>query len=322
GAGGQREKREQEPEGERIRREEERTEGRGGGQQAVDAALSGKCEGGPRGRPAQVDRERERFARRDPAADEQEVAGHDDPAKPEHDGVTDDIRQETAEDRRDDCDRRERRRHVGEAPRPVRGARLPANGFPNDWIATSPSSSRYRRRCETRNGGGAGGAETIRAAPRRARVQRGFDAPTSRPFDQERLSARGNPTEKVCGRTRHADYRFAATSDSRNSRTFANLSTLSRSEEAAKPTRIENALRGRAAKSASSVQSSPAAKMKSQGSPPRRVTKCVPLSAPARRISTTLSPGRTWRSRFAVRVVNTSTRSLAANDPDSASAAR
>src|SRR2546427_585918 len=105
-------------------------------------------------------------------------------------------------------------------------------------------------------------------------------------------------------------------SDSRNSRTSAKLSTLKRAEEAAKPTRIENALRGRAAKRASSVQSSPAAKMKSQGSRPRRVTKCVPLSAPARRISTTLSPGRTWRSRFAARVVNTSTRSLAANDPD------
>src|SRR5207244_12203113 len=38
-ASGQREKREQEPEGERIRREEERTEGRGGREQAVDAAL-------------------------------------------------------------------------------------------------------------------------------------------------------------------------------------------------------------------------------------------------------------------------------------------
>src|SRR5437870_9733674 len=57
-------------------------------------------------------------------------------------------------------------------------------------MASRPSSSRYRRRCETRNGGGAGGAETIRAAPGRARAKRGFDAPTTRPFDQKRLSAR------------------------------------------------------------------------------------------------------------------------------------
>src|SRR5207245_10763373 len=52
--------------------------------------------------------------------------------------------------------------------------KLPVIRFPNDWTATSPSNSRYRKRCETRNGGGAGGAETIRAAPTDAPVQRDF----------------------------------------------------------------------------------------------------------------------------------------------------
>src|SRR5437899_7410271 len=56
--------------------------------------------------------------------------------------------------------------------------KLPVIWFPNDWTATSPSNSRYRKRCETRNGGGAGGAETIRAAPTHAPVQRDF-APSS-----------------------------------------------------------------------------------------------------------------------------------------------
>src|SRR5207245_1102792 len=52
--------------------------------------------------------------------------------------------------------------------------KLPVIWFPNDWTATSPSNSRYRKRCETRNGGGAGGAETIWAAPTDAPVQRDF----------------------------------------------------------------------------------------------------------------------------------------------------
>src|SRR2546426_8030032 len=52
--------------------------------------------------------------------------------------------------------------------------KLPVIWFPNDWTATSPSNSRYRKRCETRNGGGAGGAETIPAAPTEGPVQRDF----------------------------------------------------------------------------------------------------------------------------------------------------
>src|SRR5256712_1784027 len=56
--------------------------------------------------------------------------------------------------------------------------KLPVIWFPNDWTATSPSNSRYRKRCETRNGGGAGGAETILAAPTHALLQRDF-APSS-----------------------------------------------------------------------------------------------------------------------------------------------
>src|SRR5881397_2507841 len=66
--------------------------------------------------------------------------------------------------------------------------KLPVIWFPNDWTATSPSNSRYRKRCETRNGGGAGGAETIRYAARRANVQRDFDARVASRFESRESS--------------------------------------------------------------------------------------------------------------------------------------
>src|SRR5439155_1373408 len=65
---------------------------------------------------------------------------------------------------------------------------LPVIWFPNDWTATSPSNSRYRKRCETRNGGGSGGAETIRYAARRANVQRDFDARVAARFESRESS--------------------------------------------------------------------------------------------------------------------------------------
>src|SRR2546426_1718063 len=89
--------------------------------------------------------------------------------------------------------------------------KLPVIWFPNDWTATSPRSSRYRNRWETRNGGGAGGAETIRAAPTHPRVQRDF-APSSAFHGRPRFLAIDSATRAVRRRAerspRSGNHRF------------------------------------------------------------------------------------------------------------------
>src|SRR5438093_855053 len=131
-----------------------------------------------------------------------------------------------------------------------------------------PGSQNNRR--ETRNGGGAGGAETIRAAPTHPRVQRDF-APSSAFHGRPRSLAIDSATRAV--RRRAEGHHVPATIDSSKSRIAATLSTLSRAEDAVMPTRMENALGGSTENNASSVQSSPAARMKSHGSRARRVAK-------------------------------------------------
>src|SRR3989454_2600073 len=89
--------------------------------------------------------------------------------------------------------------------------KLPVIWFPNDWTATSPRSSRYRNRWETRNGGGAGGAETIRAAPTHPRVQRDF-APSSAFHGRPRFLAIDSATRAMRRRAerspRSGNHRF------------------------------------------------------------------------------------------------------------------
>src|SRR5438093_867234 len=148
--------------------------------------------------------------------------------------------------------------------------KLPVIWFPNDWTATSPRSSRYRNRWETRNGGGAGGAETIRAAPTHPRVQRDF-APSSAFHGRPRSLAIDSATRAV--RRRAEGHHVPATIDSSKSIISHTLSTLSRAEDAVMPTRMENAQGAITENNASSVQSSPAARMKSHGSRARRVAK-------------------------------------------------
>src|SRR5207245_8158162 len=177
--------------------------------------------------------------------------------------------------------------------------KLPVIRFPNDWTATSPSNSRYRKRCETRNGGGAGGAETIRAAPTDAPVQRDFVSIFGCQSKRRVLAVGGapSPTRTNASRSLYGlavNYQWmVARRDSSRSRIGATPSALSRAEDAAMPTRMENAFGGSEANSASSVQSSPIARMKSHDSRESFVAKRLPLFTPARRISTTLFPGRT-----------------------------
>src|SRR5437867_10438589 len=137
-----------------------------------------------------------------------------------------------------------------------------------------------------RNGGGAGGAETIRAAPTDAPVQRDFvssfacqskrrvlavggaPGPTRTDVPIARQSAMVSPVNRQ---------RRAARRDSSRSRIGATPSALSRAEDAAMPTRMENAFGGSEANSASSVQSSPIASMKSHDSRESFVAKWLPL---------------------------------------------
>src|SRR5713226_248520 len=180
--------------------------------------------------------------------------------------------------------------------------KLPVIWFPNDWTATSPSNSRYRKRCETRNGGGAGGADTIRAAPTHAPVQRDFVS-SSACQSTARIAAIGGQVQCYreapialqpgSGLAGEPSQRLVAGRASSKSRIAATPSALSRAEDASIPTRMENALGGSAANSASSVQSSPIARMKSHDSRESFSAKWLPLFTGARRISTTLFPGKT-----------------------------
>src|SRR5438128_382908 len=169
-------------------------------------------------------------------------------------------------------------------------------------MATSPGSARYRKRCAMRNGGGAGGAETIQAAPTDAPVQRDFVSSFACQSKRRVLAVGGARVQR--GQTCRSlvnpamvspvnRQRRAARRDSSRSRIGATPSALSRAEDAAMPTRMENAFGGSEANSASSVQSSPIARMKSHDSRESFVAKWLPLFTPARRISTTLFPGRT-----------------------------
>src|SRR5881396_1452719 len=84
--------------------------------------------------------------------------------------------------------------------RPRAMTRTPSAAVRN---AMTQRSVRYRNRWETRNGGGAGGAETIRAAPTHPRVQRDF-APSS--------AFHGRPRSLVIGTVTRAKKRRAETS--------------------------------------------------------------------------------------------------------------